>query len=374
MKLLAVIGTRPEAIKMAPVVREARRRGCAIEVCAAAQHRELLDQALRPFGIEPEYDLDLMRPGQSLADLTARAIEGIDGLLGRVAPQWVLVQGDTTTTLAASLAAFYQGRKVAHIEAGLRTRDLSQPFPEEHNRIVVDRVAAAHFVPTSTARESLLCEGLPAETLHLTGNTVIDALRWIRKHPSRSLSAKPAALQGERRVVATIHRRESFGPVLGSIGRALRRIVDRHEDVRLILPLHPNPNVRPVLEALLVGHPRISLVEPMDYPEFVEVMAGASLILSDSGGVQEEAPSLGVPALFLRATTERPEAIEAGAVRLVPPDEDGIVSAAEAVLSDPGEHARMARAVNPYGDGRAAERIVSILRGEPWTPFGETGQ
>lgn len=374
MKLLAVIGTRPEAIKMAPVVREARSRGCAIEVCAAAQHRELLDQALRPFGIDPEYDLDLMQPGQSLADLTARAIERIDVLLARVAPQWVLVQGDTTTTLAASLAAFYQGRKVAHIEAGLRTRDLAQPFPEELNRIVVDRVAAAHFVPTPAARENLLREGLPARTLHLTGNTVIDALQWIRGNPGRSASPNQAARPGERRVVATIHRRESFGPALESIGRALRRIADRHEDVRLILPLHPNPNVRPVLEALLGGHPRISLVEPMDYPEFVEMMAGASLILSDSGGVQEEAPSLGVPALFLRATTERPEAIEAGAVRLVPPDEDGIVAAAEGVLGDPCEHARMARAVNPYGDGRAAERIVSILRGESWEPFEEGGR
>ncbi len=364
-----MVGTRPEAIKMAPVVGEARLRGCAVEVCATAQHRDLLDQVLRLFAIEPEHDLDLMRPDQSLSDLTARALTAMDEVLARVAPDWVLVQGDTTTAMAASLAAFYRRVPVAHVEAGLRTHDLAQPFPEELNRIVADRVGRAHFVPTAAARDNLLREGFPAQTLHLTGNTVVDALQQTRAHLAERESARFPVIDGERRIVVTAHRRESFGDGMRAIARALGRIADRHEDVRLVYPVHPNPNVRHVMEEALGGHPRIELVAPLAYPEFVELMAGAHLILSDSGGVQEEAPALGVPAIVLRETTERPEAVEAGAVRLVAVEEEAIVSAAERILLDPREHARMAQAVNPYGDGRAASRIVSILRGERWEPF-----
>lgn len=371
MRLLAVVGTRPEAIKMAPVVAEARRRGSVVVVCATAQHRGMLDQVLDLFGIEPDHDLDLMRPNQTLAGLTARALTAVDGVIESVEPDWLVVQGDTTTAMVASLAAFYRQVPVAHVEAGLRTGDLMHPFPEELNRIIADRVSRAHFVPTEMSAENLRREGVADETVYVTGNTVVDALRAIN---ARNADAPPGdggvpISPGERLVLVTAHRRESFGDGMRAIARAIARIASDHDDVRLVYPVHPNPNVREVMHELLDDVPRVHLIDPLDYDGFVALMSRAYLILSDSGGVQEEAPSLGVPALVLRTTTERPEAVAAGAVRLVGVEEDAIVEAAAAVLRDPSEHARMAHAVNPYGDGHASERIVSILRGDPWEPF-----
>ncbi len=371
MKMLAVVGTRPEAIKMAPVVSEARARGLEVKVCATAQHREMLDQVLSLFRIEPDCDLDLMRPNQSLPDLTARAMTALTPVIEAERPDWLLVQGDTTTAMVAALAGFYARVPVGHVEAGLRTGDLERPFPEELNRRIVDVVSAAHFVPTESSRDNLRREGVADATLHVVGNTVVDALLATRAMPcpEPALAAVPELAPHERLVVVTAHRRESFGEGMRQIARALRRIAREHPDVRLVYPLHPNPNVQAPMREILGDEPRVHLIPPLDYLPFVHLMARAYLIISDSGGVQEEAPSLGVPALVMRETTERPEAIAAGCVRLVGVDEEPIFEAAHELLSDPRAHARMARAINPYGDGRAAERIVSILRDEPWTPF-----
>lgn len=371
MKVLAVVGTRPEAIKMAPVITTARRRGVDVVVCATAQHRDMLDQVLGLFRIVPEHDLDLMRPNQSLSDLSARALTGLTPVIAQEQPDWLLVQGDTTTAMIAGLASFYARVRVGHVEAGLRTGDLERPFPEEMNRRVVAVLAAAHFAPTATARDNLLREGTAPETVHVVGNTVVDALLATRALPCppEALAAVPALLPGERLVVVTAHRRESFGEGMRQIARALQRIARAHADVRLVYPLHPNPNVQAPMREILADEPRVHLVPPLDYLPFIHLMSRAYLIVSDSGGVQEEAPSLGVPALVLRETTERPEAVAEGCVRLVGVDEETIVAAASELLTSPAAYARMARAVNPYGDGEAAERIVSILQREPWVPF-----
>ncbi|HEY8514999.1 MAG TPA: UDP-N-acetylglucosamine 2-epimerase (non-hydrolyzing) [Candidatus Binatia bacterium] len=369
MKLLVVAGTRPEAIKLAPVIDVGRRRGCEVVVCATAQHREMLDQVLRLFDIVPDHDLDLMRPNQTLPDLTARALSAISPVIDEVRPDWVVVQGDTTTAMVAGLAAFYARVPVAHVEAGLRTGDLARPFPEELNRRVVDVLSAAHFVPTPTSRDNLRAEGFSDATLYVVGNTVVDALLAARAMECPPIPAVPELAPGERLVLVTAHRRESFGEGMRQIARALRRIVRTHEDVRLVYPVHPNPNVGAPMRETLGDEPRVHLIPPLDYLPFVHLMARAYLVISDSGGVQEEAPSLGVPALVMRETTERPEAIAAGCVRLCGVTEEGIFAAAHELLTDTAAHARMARAINPYGDGHAAERIVSILRGEPWTPF-----
>ena len=371
MKVLAVVGTRPEAIKMAPVITTARGRGVDVTVCATAQHRDMLDQVLGLFRIVPEHDLDLMRPDQSLSDLSARALVGLSPVIAAERPDWLLVQGDTTTAMIAALAGFYARIPVGHVEAGLRTGDLARPFPEEANRRMVAVLAAAHFAPTATARDNLLREGTSPDGVYVVGNTVVDALLATRAIPCppEALAAIPALLPGERLVVVTAHRRESFGEGMRQIARALQRIARAHPDVRLVYPLHPNPHVQGPMREILAAEPRVHLVPPLDYLPFIHLMARAYLIISDSGGVQEEAPSLGVPALVLRETTERPEAVAEGCVRLVGVNEENIVGAAAELLSDAAAHARMARAVNPYGDGVAAERIVSILKGERWTPF-----
>jgi len=371
MKVLAVVGTRPEAIKMAPVITTARARGMNVVVCATAQHRDMLDQVLGLFRIVPEHDLDLMRPDQSLSDLTARALVGLTPVIAAERPDWLLVQGDTTTAMVAALAGFYARVPVGHVEAGLRTGDLARPFPEEMNRRIVAVLTAAHFAPTSTARDNLRREGVADASIHVVGNTVVDALQATRKLPCppEALAAVPTLAANERLIVVTAHRRESFGEGMRQIGRALQRIARAHPDVRLVYPLHPNPNVQAPMRELLAAEPRVHLIPPLDYLPFIHLMSKAYLIISDSGGVQEEAPSLGIPALVLRETTERPEAIAEGCVRLVGVEEEPIVRAADELLANPEAHARMARAVNPYGDGKAAERIVSILRGEPWTPF-----
>jgi UDP-N-acetylglucosamine 2-epimerase (non-hydrolysing) len=377
LKVLAVIGTRPEAIKMAPVVLAARRAGIDLRLCATAQHREMLDQVLGLFHLVPDHDLDLMRPDQSLSELAARTLVALDPVLTRERPDWVLVQGDTTTAMVAGLAAFHRQVPVGHVEAGLRTGDLARPFPEELNRRVIDLFARAHFVPTRSARQNLLAEGTEEESIHVTGNTVVDALLQVRAMPcpEAALRDLPPLAAEERLVLVTAHRRESFGSGMESIASAILRLVADFPDVRVVYPVHPNPNVRATMDAALTGHPRVHLIAPLPYLPFVHLMSRASLIVSDSGGVQEEAPSLGVPALVLRETTERPEAIAAGAVRLVGVAKEGIVAAARDVLGNADVHARMAHAVNPYGDGGAAERIVRILKGEPWSPFapGATG-
>jgi UDP-N-acetylglucosamine 2-epimerase (non-hydrolysing) len=371
MKVLAVVGTRPEAIKMAPVITTARARGVQVVVCATAQHRDMLDQVLGLFRIVPEHDLDLMRPDQSLSDLTARAMVGLTPVIAAEKPDWLLVQGDTTTAMVAALAAFYARVPVGHVEAGLRTGDLARPFPEEMNRRVVAVLTGAHFAPTSTARDNLRREGTSDAAIHVVGNTVVDALQATRALPCppEALAAVPALAAHERLIVVTAHRRESFGAGMRQIGRALQRIARAHPDVHLVYPVHPNPNVQGPMRELLGAEPRVHLIPPLDYLPFIHLMARAHLIISDSGGVQEEAPSLGIPALVLRETTERPEAIAEGCVRLVGVDEEPIVRAADELLSSATAHGRMARAVNPYGDGHAAERIVAILSKEPWTPF-----
>ena len=371
MKILAVLGTRPEAIKMAPVILEARERGIETVVCVTAQHREMLDQVLDLFAIQPEIDLDLMEPDQTLASLTARALLALDDVLAEVAPDWVLVQGDTTTAMVAALAAFYRKIPVGHVEAGLRTGDLNRPFPEELNRRLADAVSGRHFLPTPQARENLVAEGFAPETMAVTGNTVVDALQWVRQQAVAATEdlGLPDFAASDRIVLVTAHRRESFGAGMQSIARALVAIVDQNPDVRMVYPLHRNPNVRQVMEEVLGEVERIHLLPPLDYLPFVQLMARATLILSDSGGVQEEAPSLGVPALVLRETTERPEAVAAGAVRLVGLGAERIVREANCLLQDAAAHEKMAVAINPYGDGQASTRIVSILLDEPWAEF-----
>ena len=372
LKILTVFGTRPEAIKLFPLIHalDADPRFDS-RVCISAQHREMLDQVLSLFAIDPDIDLDLMEPGQTLASLTARALLALDKVLEDVAPDRVLVQGDTTTAMVAALAAFYRRIPVGHVEAGLRTGDLARPFPEELNRRVADAVSGHHFLPTERARQNLIAEGFAEETLAVTGNTVVDALQWVRGQAPMDPGSfgMDAFADTDRLVLVTAHRRESFGAGMQAIARALTQIVTDNPDVRIVYPLHPNPNVRPVMEEALGAVDRVHLLPPLDYLPFVQLMAEATLILSDSGGVQEEAPSLGVPALVLRETTERPEAVDAGAVRLVGLETGTIVREANHLLQNPEAHAEMAVAVNPYGDGLASRRIVSILLGENWQEF-----
>jgi UDP-N-acetylglucosamine 2-epimerase len=363
---LSVIGTRPEAIKMAPVLRELARRGDRVRsvVCATGQHREMLDRALGLFGIAPDYDLRAMRPGQSLSRLTARLLAGLDRVLDEVAPDWVLAQGDTTTVLAASLAAYYRRRKFGHVEAGLRTGDVGRPFPEEVNRRVADLVADAYFAPTERARRALLAEGVPDGRIFVTGNTVVDAVREVASRPYDWSAGPLAGLPRDGRLVlVTAHRRESFGEPLREVCAAIRDLAEgpAGRGVHFAYPVHPNPEARAPAEAILAGVPNVRLLGPLDYPDLVHLMARSELILTDSGGVQEEAPGLGVPVLVLRETTERPEGIEAGVARLVGTRRDRIVAEAETLLGDPAARAALTARANPYGDGRAAARIVDAL-------------
>ncbi len=374
MKVLVVIGTRPEGIKLAPVVRELRDRpGVECVVCVTAQHREMLDRVLETFEITPDHDLGIMTENQTPARVAAAVLRGLEPVLEAERPDWVLVQGDTTTVAAAALAAYYGRTRVGHVEAGLRTGDRWRPFPEEINRRVAGAIADLHFAPTAAARANLLREGVPPEAVVVTGNPVVDALRWVAAQPpppaARELLARTGVLAGRRLVLVTAHRRESFGPGIAAICRALRELVETVADLTVLYPVHPNPNVRRPVHRFLGGVPNVVLTEPLDYPTLVHVMARAVLVLTDSGGIQEEAPGLGKPVLVLREVTERPEAVEAGVARLVGTDPDRIVSEAARLLTDPAEYGRMARAVNPYGDGEAARRIVSALLGEPVAPF-----
>lgn len=359
-RILAVVGTRPEAIKMAPVVLELRNHGWAeVRVLATAQHRQMLDQVLATFGIVPDIDLDIMRPNQSLPDLTARLLSALDTVLESEAPDVVLVQGDTTTVMTVALAAFYRRIPVGHVEAGLRTGDMSNPFPEEMNRVVAGRLARWHFAPTSASRNNLLREGFADDSIHITGNTVIDALLQVAERDI----VLPFDLPADRRLVlVTAHRRENFGSPFREICAAIRDLTDRHEDIHVVYPVHPNPNVAGPAYEILGGHPRINLIDPLDYLPFVSAMRRAHIILTDSGGVQEEAPALGKPVLVMRYETERPEAVAVGVVKLVGPDREAILREAGELLDDAAAYSAMAKGVSPYGDGKAASRIAEILK------------
>jgi UDP-N-acetylglucosamine 2-epimerase (non-hydrolysing) len=358
--LLCIVGTRPEGIKMAPLIKALQREPWArVTVLATAQHRGLLDQVLSLFGICPDLDLDIMRDNQTLPQLTARLVTALDEAFADIAPDAVLAQGDTTTVMTAALAAFYRRIPFGHVEAGLRTHDLDNPFPEEMNRVIAGHLARWHFVPTQRARRNLLREGIVPSAIHVTGNTVIDALLEVAaKDWPLDVPLDPS----KRLVLVTAHRRENFGEPLRAVCRAIRTLVDRYGDIEVLYPVHPNPNVKAVVHELLDGHPRIHLCEPLDYAPFVEAQKRAFLILTDSGGVQEEAPALGKPVLVLRSETERPEAVDEGVVRLVGTDEALIVSQTCRLLDDAQAYRDMARGVSPYGDGRAAARIVTVLR------------
>jgi UDP-N-acetylglucosamine 2-epimerase (non-hydrolysing) len=373
LRVLSVFGTRPEAIKMAPVVHELERHPGEIvsRVCITAQHRELLDEVLELFAIEPDYDLDVMRPGQSPTAVAAEVMRGLEPVLAGERPDWVLVQGDTTTAAMGAIAAFYAGARVAHVEAGLRSHDPREPFPEELNRRLAAVSADLHLAPTGGAAENLLAEGVDQDAIVVTGNPVIDALHAANAMPAPRLPELEAIPSGKRIVVVTTHRRESFGPPLERICSAIGRLVGRFPDVQVVLPAHPNPSVRLTLEQHLPASPAISVIEPLGYRTMVELLHRAKLVLTDSGGLQEEAPSLGKPVLVLRDVTEREEGVTAGACRLVGTGADRIVAEASELLSSPDEYARMSAAINPYGDGRAAKRIVDALRGLPlheWRP------
>jgi len=365
IKVLSVFGTRPEAIKMAPVVKELERHPeqIASRVCVTAQHREMLDQVLNLFEIKPDYDLDLMIPGQTLSGLTARVFTELDAVVAREKPDWVLVQGDTTTVMAASLVAFYHQIQVGHVEAGLRTNDKWQPFPEEINRKVTGVVADLHFAPTETAKDNLLHEGIHPSQIIVTGNTVIDALQIVSGLPYDIEQGPLAHIPWEKRVIlVTAHRRENFGKPLEQICMAIREIAERYkEGIHIVYPVHLNPNVQLPVHQLLDNIPNITLLPPLDYLPLVQLMKRSYLVLTDSGGIQEEAPSLGKPVLVLRESTERQEAVAAGTVRLVGTDRAVVVACVQDLLENPETYARFARSVNPYGDGHAAERIVNAL-------------
>jgi UDP-N-acetylglucosamine 2-epimerase (non-hydrolysing) len=347
---------------MAPVVQalDARPDEAEYVICVTAQHREMLDQVLAWFAIEPHIDLNLMRPNQSLADLTARALTAITKVFDDVKPDLVLAQGDTTTVMTTALAAFYQRIPFGHVEAGLRTHDLGNPFPEEANRHLAGVLAHYHFAPTQTAVEALLAEGTDPARIYKTGNTVIDALQWTVAQPHTLDLGLP--LDGpERLILITAHRRESFGKEFENICHALRQLAERNPEVRLVYPVHLNPNVQEPVFRILKDVERVHLIDPLPYPDFAHLMNKCTLVVTDSGGLQEEAPSLGKPVLVMRRTTERPEAVEAGTARLVGTDTARIVSEAERLLHDKAAYGEMANAISPFGDGHAAERIVDIL-------------
>jgi len=364
LRILSVIGTRPEAVKMAPVVQLlAGTAGVESLVCVTAQHREMLDQVLALFDIQPDFDLDLMRPDQSLAQISAAIFTHLDPVLREVQPDWVLAQGDTTTVMATALLAYYHRVKFGHVEAGLRTGDKYQPFPEEINRRVAGVTADLHFAPTEHARENLLKENVPAAQIVVTGNPVIDALRQVAvKTPPPEITRLLKEFGERRLVLVTAHRRENFGQPLKDICLALKLIAEAYEDsLQIVYPVHLNPNVQNVVHSQLDGFPNITLLPPLDYLPMVQLMKRATLVLTDSGGLQEEAPGLGVPVLVMREVTERPEGVAAGTVRLVGTNSSGIVAEVKRLLDDPEEHAKMAQAVNPYGDGQAAQRIVKAI-------------
>jgi UDP-N-acetylglucosamine 2-epimerase (non-hydrolysing) len=376
--VLFVFGTRPEAIKLAPLIFEVQKRpDLEALICVTGQHREMLDQVLTGFGIEPRWDLNLMQPGQDLAGLTARLVQDLAPVIEEANPDIVLVQGDTSSALIGALSAYYGRVPVGHVEAGLRTGDMYSPFPEEGNRKLVGALADIHFAPTELARNNLLAEGVSDDRVYVTGNTVVDALLWAENRLAHSpvgdpfldeqLAVIPSAVRDAtecKLLLVTGHRRESFGPDFEAICTALLQIVEQNKDVQIAYPVHLNPNVREPVYRILGGKDRIHLFEPPPYFGFVWLLSRSHLILTDSGGIQEEAPSLDKPVLVTRRVTERPEGVEAGCARLVGVDTDTIVSATEALLTDPAEYERMSSAINPYGDGTASAKTADAI--EEW--------
>lgn len=361
IKVMSIFGTRPEAIKMAPLVKELERRK-EIEsiVCVTAQHREMLDQVLNTFDIKPDYDLNIMKQGQSLADVTIRALVGLEEVIKEVKPDIVLVHGDTTTTFAGALAAFYNQVAIGHVEAGLRTYDKYSPYPEEMNRQMVDRLSDMYFAPTEISKDNLLKENIDESKIYITGNTAIDAMSTTvdEKYTHPELDwIKP----GERMILLTAHRRENLGEPMRHIFRAIKRVVDEFSDVKVIYPIHMNPRVREVANEVFGDADRVKLIEPLEVFDFHNFQNKSYIILTDSGGIQEEAPSLGKPVLVLRDTTERPEGIKAGTLKLVGTDEDVIYEETKKLLLDKKEYEKMSKASNPYGDGHASERIADAI-------------
>ncbi len=349
---------------MAPVIRELRKHPSRVDVrvCVTGQHREMLDQVLDLFEIVPDHDLAIMRADQSLTEVTAAALTGLDAVIATERPDWVVVQGDTTTAMAAALVAFYHRTPIAHVEAGLRSWNPAQPFPEEMNRRIADTLSNLHFAPTALARQNLVREGIDERTILVTGNTVIDALHWVSELPAPADLDRLIPPNGTRLLLVTAHRRESFGPAMQEICLAIRDLAARYGDrVRVVYPVHLNPHVQEAAYRLLGDVPNVALVPPLDYLRLVHLMKRAYLVLTDSGGIQEEAPGLGKPVLVLREVTERPEAVTAGAARVVGTSRERVVGETTRLLDEPAEYAQMARAVNPFGDGHAAQRIVSAL-------------
>lgn len=364
IKVMTVFGTRPEAIKMAPVVLELQKHADRIQtiVAVTAQHRQMLDQVLDLFQITPDYDLDIMSQGQTLYDITTKSLMGLKDVLAKEKPDLVLVHGDTTTTFAGALASYYQQVPVGHVEAGLRTGDIYSPFPEEMNRKLTGAIAAIHFAPTATAKANLLKENVNPSHIYVTGNTVIDALMTtVAGDYDFGDDLKDVDFHNHRVILLTTHRRENLGEPIRHIYKALRRIIEEIPDTEIVFPVHRNPLVRKVVEEELAGVDRIHLIDPMEYEPFANLMSLSSLVLTDSGGIQEEAPSLGKPVLVLRNTTERPEAVEAGTVRLIGTDKDVVYAETKRLLTDQAAYDAMSNAVNPYGDGKASQRIVQAI-------------
>ena len=365
LRLMTVFGTRPEAIKMCPLVLEMYKYPEYIEpiVAVTAQHREMLDQVLELFHIKPDYDLNIMASGQTLYDITTRALNGLKEVIEDAKPDMVLVHGDTTTTFAGALAAFYAQVPVGHVEAGLRTGNKYSPYPEEMNRKLTGSIADMHFAPTSTSKENLLKENVNPEAIMVTGNTVIDALQTTVKANYEFADAEFNKIfaRGNRLILMTTHRRENLGEPMRNVYKALRKVLETHADVEAIFPVHKNPKVREIVQEELGGLERVHLIEPMDYEPFANLMGKVDIVLTDSGGIQEEAPALGKPVLVLRDTTERPEAVDAGTVKLVGTGYEDVLREANLLLDDPAHYKKMAEAANPYGDGKACERIIRAI-------------
>ena len=365
IKVMTVFGTRPEAIKMAPIVLELQKHPDTIVpvVAVTAQHREMLDQVLNLFHIKPDHDLNIMAAGQTLFDITTRAMMGLDKVLTEEKPDIVLVHGDTTTTFAGALAAYYHQTAVGHVEAGLRTHNKYSPFPEEMNRRLTGCIADLNFAPTSTSEANLLAENVPPESIFVTGNTVIDALHHTVRDDFdfQEESLKDVDFQNKRIILVTTHRRENLGEPMRHVYKALKQLTEEFDDVEVVFPVHKNPKVREVVNEELGGLAKVHLIDPLDYEPFANLMHRAHLILTDSGGVQEEAPALGKPVLVLRDTTERPEAVDAGTGKLIGTDRERVYEEAKKLLTDKAEYSRMAESVNPYGDGKAAARIIQAI-------------
>ena len=365
-KIMPIIGTRPEAIKLAPVIHALQRYPEYFNVVPVltAQHREMLDQMCSVFNIQACYDLNIMLKGQSLADVTTRALQGIAGLIDKEKPDMIMAQGDTTTVFSAALSSFYYRIPFAHVEAGLRTQDRYSPFPEEINRRLTSPLTEVHLAPTETARRNLLKENIKPETIYVTGNTVIDALFYILDKPELKQQnlIETLNIEPKKFILVTAHRRESFGEPFRHICHGLKKVADAYPDYTIVYPVHLNPNVQQPVNEILSGSPNVRLIEPLDYVQFIHLLKDAYLVITDSGGIQEEAPSLGIPVLVLREITERPEAVEAGTVKLVGSDTGRIFGEVQRLMENRTAYDEMARAINPYGDGKAAERIISVLK------------